>query len=265
MKIKMRQPLANIHPDAKIAESAVIEPFACISGDVEIGENTWIGPNACIWNGARIGANCKIFPGAQISCEPQDLKYGGEKTTAHIGYNTIVREFVTISRGTEDRCDTNIGSDSLLMAYVHIAHDCDVGDHCIIGNAVQVAGHVVIEDFAIISGTSAVHQFVKIGAHVMISGGSLIRKDVPPFIKAGREPLSYAGINSVGLRRREFSEDMITDIQNAYRYIYQSDLNNSKALEKIRASISSHPTIDQIIGFVEKSERGIIRGFSDVI
>ena len=261
----MRQPLANIHPDAKISESAVVAPFASISADVEIGENTWIGPNACIWDGARIGSNCKIFPGAQISCEPQDLKYNGAKTTAHIGDNTIVREFVTVSRGTEDRLDTSIGSGSLLMAYAHIAHDCNLGNSCIIGNAVQVAGHVIIEDYAIISGTSAVHQFVKIGAHVMISGGSLIRKDVPPFIKAGREPLSYAGINSVGLRRREFSNDVINDIQNAYRYIYQSDLNNSKALGKIRTSISSNSAIDQIIEFVEKSERGIIRGFSDVI
>ncbi|MCP4458223.1 MAG: acyl-ACP--UDP-N-acetylglucosamine O-acyltransferase [Cytophagales bacterium] len=261
----MKQPLANIHPDAKIADSAIIEPFATVSEDVEIGEGSWIGPNACIWNGARIGSNCKIYSGAQISCEPQDLKYKGEKTTAHIGDNSIVREFVTVSRGTDDKYDTKIGANCLLMAYAHVAHDCDLGKHCIIGNAVQVAGHVIIEDYAIISGTSAVHQFVKVGAHVMISGGSLIRKDVPPFIKAGREPLSYAGINSVGLRRWEFSGDVINDIQNAYRYIYQSDLNNSKALEKIKRSISSNSAIDQIVEFVEKSERGIIRGFSDSI
>jgi len=261
----MTNPLANIHPDAKIADSAVIEPFASISADVEIGEGTWVGPNACIWDGARIGANCKIFSGAQISCEPQDLKYKGEKTTAHIGDNSVVREFVTVSRGTDDRLDTNVGANSLLMAYSHVAHDCEVGAHCIIGNAVQVAGHVVIEDYAIISGMSAVHQFVRVGAHVMISGGSLIRKDVPPFIKAGREPLSYAGINSVGLRRREFSPDVINDIQNAYRYIYQSDLNNSKALDKIKSNISANPAIDQIVAFVDNSERGIIRGFSDVL
>ncbi len=261
----MKQPLANIHPDAKIAESAIVEPFATIAADVEIGENTWIGPNSCIWDGARIGANCKIYPGAQISCEPQDLKYNGEKTTAHIGDGTIVREFVTISRGTNDKLQTVIGNHNLIMAYAHIAHDCNLGDQCIIGNAVQVAGHVIIEDYAIISGTSAVHQFVKIGAHVMISGGSLIRKDVPPFIKAGREPLSYAGINSVGLRRREFSNDVISDIQNAYRYIYQSDLNNTKALEKIKSKITTNSAIEKILEFVENSERGIIRGFSDVI
>lgn len=261
----MKQPLANIHPDAKIAESAVIEPFATIAGDVEIGENTWVGPNACIWDGARIGANCKIYPGAQISCDPQDLKYKGEKTTTHIGDNTVIREFVTISRGTDDRMDTSIGPNCLLMSYSHVAHDCEVHNNCIIGNATQVAGHVLIEEFAILSGITAVHQFVKIGSHVMISGGSLVRKDVPPFIKAGREPLSFAGINSIGLRRRNFSSETMNDIQTAYRYIYQSDLNNTKAIEKIKDKIELSEPINEIIEFVETSERGIIRGFSDSI
>lgn len=261
----MKQSFPNtIHPDAKIADHVVISPFVSISADVEIGEGTWIGPNACIWDGARIGSNCKIFSGAQISCEPQDLKHKGEKTTAHIGDNTMVREFVTISRGTTDRLDTKIGAHSLIMAYAHVAHDCDLGEHCIIGNAAQLAGHVTVEDYAIVSGLSAVHQFVKIGAHVMIAARSLILKDIPPFVKAGREPLSYAGINSVGLRRREFQESTIKDIQNAYRYIYQSDLNNSKALDKIRSNISSSSEVDQIVNFVKNSERGIIRGFSDV-
>ena len=259
------KPTANIHPDAKIADSAVIEPFATVGGDVEIGENTWIGPGACVWDGARIGDNCKIYPGAQIACDPQDLKYNGEKTTAHIGNGTTVRECVTVSKGTDDKFDTRVGDNCLLMAYSHIAHDCMVGNNCIIGNAVQVAGHVEIHDFAILSGTSAVHQFVRIGAHVMISGGSLVRKDVPPFIKAGREPLSYAGINSVGLRRREFSNDEINDIQNAYRYIYQSDLNNTKAIEKIRAKIDANEAVNAIVDFVEASERGIIRGFSETL
>ncbi len=259
----MKQPLANIHPDAKIAESAIIEPFATIAGDVEIGEGVWIGPNACIWDGARIAANCKIYPGAQISCDPQDLKYNGEKTTAHIGAGTVVREFVTVSRGTDDKMDTKIGSNCLLMSYAHVAHDCDLGNSIIIGNAVQVAGHVTIDDHAILSGMTAVHQFVNIGAHVMVSGGSLIRKDVPPFIKAGREPLSYAGINSVGLRRREFSSETIAAIQNTYRWIYQSDLNTSKALEKVRNEVKMVDEVKQILDFIEKSERGIIRGFSD--
>jgi len=259
----MNQPLANIHPDAKIAASAIIEPFATIAADVVIGENTWIGPNACVWDGARIGDNCKIFPGAQISCEPQDLKYEGEKTTAHIGNGTVIREFVTVSKGTSDKMDTKIGQDCLIMAYAHIAHDCQLGNNIIIGNACQIAGHVDIEDFAIISGLTAVHQFVKIGSHVMISGGSLVRKDVPPYIKAGREPLSFAGINSVGLRRREFTSEIISHIQNSYRFIYQSDLNNSKALEKIKNEIPSGTHVNAIVSFIENSERGIIRGFSD--
>lgn len=261
----MKQPLANIHPNAKIADSAIIEPFATIAADVVIGEGVWVGPNACIWDGARIADNCKIYPGAQVSCDPQDLKYNGEKTTTHIGEGTVIREFVTVSRGTDDRMDTKIGSNCLLMSYSHVAHDCDLGDHCIIGNAVQVAGHVTIEDFAILSGMTAVHQFVHIGAHVMISGGSLVRKDVPPYIKAGREPLSFAGINSVGLRRREFSNETIAGIQQAYRLIYQSDLNTSKAIEKIQKESSQIPEVKHILDFVEKSDRGIIRGFSDTI
>ncbi len=259
----MNQPLANIHPDAKIAESAIIEPFATIAADVEIGEGVWVGPNACIWEGARIASNCKIYPGAQISCDPQDLKYNGEKTTTHIGEGTVVREFVTVSRGTDDKMDTKIGENCLLMSYAHIAHDCQLGDSIIIGNAVQVAGHVTIDDHAILSGMTAVHQFVNIGAHVMVSGGSLIRKDVPPFIKAGREPLSYAGINSVGLRRREFTSEIIAAIQNTYRLIYQSDLNTTKALEKVRNEVPMIDEVKQILEFIEKSERGIIRGFSD--
>ena len=257
--------MANIHPDAKISKSAIIEPFATIAADVVIGENVWVGPNACIWDGARIGNNVRIFPGAQVSCEPQDLKFAGEITTTHIGDNTVIREFVTVSRGTSERMDTSVGANTMLMAYSHVAHDCEIGDYCIIGNAVQVAGHVHIGDYAIISGMTAVHQFVNIGAHVMISGGSLVRKDVPPFIKAGREPLSYAGINSVGLRRREFSNEQIGNIQNAYRLIYQSDLNNSKALDRIKSEIPQTEDVAKIVSFVENSERGIIRGFTDAL
>jgi len=197
----MNQPLSYIHPEAKIAQNVVIEPFTTIYKNVEIGEGTWIGPNVTIMEGARIGKNCKIFPSAVISSIPQDLKFEGEDTLTIIGDNTVIRECVTISRGTKDKFKTVVGNNCLLMAYVHIAHDCVVGNNCIIANAVQVAGHVHIDDYAIISGTSAIHQFCRIGSHVMISGGSLVRKDVPPFTKAGREPLSYCGINSIGLRR----------------------------------------------------------------
>ncbi|MEY2894802.1 MAG: Acyl-[acyl-carrier-protein]--UDP-N-acetylglucosamine O-acyltransferase, partial [Bacteroidota bacterium] len=198
----MSQPLSVIHPSAKIAANVSIDPFSVIHEDVEIGEGTWVGSNVTIFPGARIGKNVRIFPGAVISAVPQDLKFGGEITTAEIGDNTTIRECVTINRGTSDKQKTVIGKNCLIMAYVHVAHDCIVGDNCILANAVQMAGHVTVGDFAIIGGSSAIHQFASIGRHVMISGGSLVRKDVPPFTKAGREPLSYAGINSVGLRRR---------------------------------------------------------------
>jgi len=222
----MNQPLAYIHPQAKIARNVVIEPFCTIHQNVVIEEGTWIGSNVTIFEGARIGKNCKVYPGAVISGVPQDLKYDGEDTEVIIGDNTVIRECVTISRGTIDKLRTIIGKNCLLMAYVHIAHDCVIGDNCILANTVQVAGHVVIEDYAIIGGASAVHQFVKVGAHVMVSGGSLIRKDVPPYTKAAREPLSYSGINSIGLRRRGFTSDKIMEIQELYRYLYLKGLNN---------------------------------------
>ncbi|MCL4170044.1 UNVERIFIED_CONTAM: hypothetical protein GTU68_066270, partial [Idotea baltica] len=200
----MNQPLAYVHPEAKIAQNVVIEPFTSISKDVTVGEGTWIGPNVTIMEGARIGKNCKIFPGAVIAAEPQDLKFDGEYTTVEIGDNSTIRECVTINRGTTDKYKTVVGKNCLVMAYVHIAHDCILGNNVILANGVQLAGHILIDDFVFIGGTTAVHQFVKIGAHAMIAGGSLVRKDVPPFIKAAREPLSFAGVNSIGLRRREF-------------------------------------------------------------
>jgi UDP-N-acetylglucosamine acyltransferase len=256
----MNQPLAYIHPSAKIASNVVVEPFVTIHKNVEIGEGTWIGSHVCIMEGARIGKNCKIFPGAVISGPPQDLKFEGEDTTAEIGDNTTIREFVTISRGTKDKYKTKVGSDCLIMAYVHIAHDCVVGDHCILANSVQVAGHVEIDDYAIIGGVTAIHQFVKIGSHVMIAGGSLIRKDVPPFIKAGRDPLAYMGINSIGLRRRGFSNEKISEVQEIYRIIYLQGNNNTKALEKIELELPPSKERDIITRFLASSERGIIRG-----
>ena len=197
-----RFPQANVHPDAQIGNNVTIEPFATVQKDVIIGDDCWIGPNAMIWDGSRLGKNVKVFPGASVSSIPQDLKFAGEKTQTVIGDNSVIREAVTISRGTTDKFQTVIGKNCLLMAYVHVAHDCIVGNNCILVNTVQVAGHVTIDDWAIIGGASALHQFVKVGAHVMLSGGSLVRKDVPPFTKAAREPLTYAGINTVGLRRR---------------------------------------------------------------
>lgn len=255
----MTQPLAYVHPGAKIAQNVVIEPFTTIQNDVEIGEGTWIGPNVTVFEGARIGKNCKIFPGAVISAIPQDLKFKGEYTTAEIGDNTVIRECVTINRGTSDRNKTLVGNNCLLMAYVHVAHDCFLGDNVILSNGVQLAGHITLGDFVIIGGTSAVHQFVNIGAHSMIAGGSLVRKDVPPFVKAAREPLSYSGVNSIGLRRRNFTSEKIEEIQEIYRIIYLSGLNNSAAIDKIELELAATAERDEIINFVRNSERGIIR------
>ena len=257
----MKQPLAYIHPDAKIAPNVVIEPFSVIDKNVKIEEGTWIGPNVNIFEGARIGKNVKIFPGASISAIPQDLKFSGEDTNAVIGDNTVIRECVTISRGTKDKFKTKIGNNCLLMAYVHVANDCNIGDHCILVNAVQIAGHVDIEDYAIIGGASAIHQFVKIGAHAMVSGGSLVRKDVPPYTKAAREPLSYSGINSIGLRRRGYSSDKIIEIQEIYRQIYLRGKNNSMALDILELEMKPSKERDEIIRFVRSSDRGIMKGF----
>lgn len=256
-----RFPNANVHPDAKIGANVIIEPFATVQADVVIGDGTWIGPGAVIWDGSRIGKNVKIYPGASVSSIPQDLKFAGEKTETYIGDNTVIREAVTISRGTVDKYKTIIGKNCLLMAYVHVAHDCLIGDHCVLVNAVQVAGHVTIDDWAIIGGASALHQFVKIGAHVMISGGSLVRKDVPPYTKAAREPLAYAGINTIGLRRRGFSTEKITEIQEIYRYLFLKGLNNSKALDQVLTDIPPSPERELIVEFVRTSERGIMKGY----
>ncbi len=258
----MNQPLAYIHPEAKIAQNVVVEPFTTIDKDVEIGEGTWIGPNVTIMAGARIGRNCKIFPGAVIAAMPQDLKFAGEKTTVHIGDNTVIRECVTVNRGTVDRLRTVVGSNCLLMAYVHVAHDCIIGDSCVLANGVQLAGHVEIGDHAIVGGTSAVHQFVKIGPHAMVSGGSLVRKDVPPFVKAGREPLTYAGINSIGLRRRGYSDQKISEIQQLYRLLFLGGMNNADALDKIELELAPSPERDEVVNFVRNSGRGIIKGYS---
>jgi UDP-N-acetylglucosamine acyltransferase len=257
----MKQPLAYIHPDAKIAEDVVIEPFATIYDDVIIGEGTKIGASATIMPGVRIGKNCQIFPGAVVGAIPQDLKFKGEYSTVEIGNNTTIREFVTIHRGTVAKGKTVVGNNCLLMAYVHVAHDCVVGNNIILVNNTQLAGEVVVDDWAIIGGMSAIHQFVRVGSHVMISGGSLVRKDVPPFIKAGREPLSYVGINSIGLRRRNFANEKIREIQEIYRYIYQKGLNISQAVEIIEAEMPASTERDEVLLFIKDSKRGIIRGY----
>lgn len=257
----MKQPLAYVHPESNVAENVVIEPFVTIDKDVVIGEGTRIGSNVTILPGTRIGKNCKIFPGAVLGAVPQDLKFRGEYSTVEIGDNTTIREFVTVHRGTSAKGKTIVGNNCLLMAYVHVAHDCIVGNNVILVNNTQLAGEVIIDDWAILAGMVAVHQFVHVGSHVMIAGGSLVRKDVPPFIKAGRDPLAYEGINSIGLRRRNFSNEKIREIQDIYRYIYQKGLNTSQAVEIIEAEMPASPERDDILLFIKDSKRGIIRGY----
>ena len=251
-----------IHPEAKVSQNVKIDSFASIHKNVEIGEGTWIGSNSVIMEGARIGKNCRIFPGAVISAIPQDLKFSGEETIAEIGDNTTIREFVTVNRGTKDRNKTVVGNNCLLMAYVHVAHDCIIGNNCIIANSVNLAGHITIEDFAILEGMVAVQQFIKIGAHSFITGGSLVRKNVPPYVKAAREPLSYIGINSVGLRRRGFSNETILQIEDIYRTIYVRGYNVTNALAIVEQEAPASKEKNKIIQFIRESTNGIIRGIS---
>ena len=252
-------PLAVVHPEAKIGQNTTVDPFAVIEKDVVIGDNCRIYSHATILDGARIGNNCQVFPGAVIAGIPQDLKFKGEITTAEIGNNTILRECVTVNRGTASKGKTVVGNNCLIMAYSHIAHDCLLKDNIIIGNASQIAGEVEIDDFAIVSGGSLVHQFSRISKHVMVQGGSRFSKDIPPYIIAGREPIAYAGINIVGLRRRGFSNELIENIHNTYRIIYQNGMNVTDALEQVRKEIPMSKEIEYIISFIENSQRGIIR------
>lgn len=253
--------LSHIHPDARIADSVKIDPFVTIQEDVEIGEDCWIGSNVVIHAGARIGNGVKIFPGAVISSIPQDLKYAGEETTVEIGDRTVIREFATINRGTSYSGKTVVGSDALLMAYSHVAHDCVIGDHAIIANAVNLAGHVVVGDYAIIGGLSAIHQFVRIGNHCILAGGSLAGKDIPPYTKAARYPLAYAGVNVVGLRRRGFSGEQIEEIKEIYRVMYLSGKNVTQGLKSLENDFDQSPLRDEIIEFVRSSDRGLMKGY----
>lgn len=257
----MNQPLAYVHPGAKIAKNVVIEPFTTIYNNVTIGEGTWIGSNVTIMEGARIGKNCSIFPGSVISAVPQDLKYNDEDTLTIIGDNVTIRECVTINRGTTDRMKTVIGDNCLIMAYCHIAHDCIVGNNCIFSNNSTLAGHITIGDYVILAGMTAVHQFCSVGSHAFVTGGSLVRKDVPPYVKAGREPLSYVGINSVGLRRRGYTTEKIREIQDIFRILYQKQYNNTQAAGIIEAEMEATTERDEILQFIKNSHRGIMKGY----
>ncbi len=255
----MIHPHTYIHPNAKLATNVKVDPFTVIHQDVEIGEGTWIGSNVTIMEGAKIGKNCRIFPGAVIAAIPQDLKYDGEYSKVTIGNNTTIREFVTVNRGTKDKGMTAIGDNCLIMAYSHIAHDCIVGNNCILSNSTQVAGHVTIGDWVILGGMCAVHQFANIGQHSFVSGGALVTKDIPPYIKAGRTPLTYAGVNSVGLKRRGFDIARINHILDIYRVIFNKGLNTSQALEFIEEEMPATDERDEIVTFIRESARGIIK------
>ena len=251
--------LANIHPDAKIGKDVKIDPFAVIDEGVKIGDGTHIMSHTVVLKNTIIGAGCAIFPGAVLGAIPQDLKFNGENTFVQIGNNTTIRECVTVNRGTKDKWKTVVGNNCLLMAYSHIAHDCYLGDHVIIANSVQLAGHVEIGDHAIIGGMAAAIQFSKIGAHTYIAGGTEVIKDVPPYIKAGRSQLSYVGVNSVGLHRRGFTIEKINSILEIYRNIYMRGLNITQATQFIEKELPDSDEKREILKFIKDSKRGILK------
>ncbi len=255
----MISPLASIHPETKIGANVEIAPFVFIDRDVEIGDGCIIDANATICQYTKLGKNCHVFPSAVIGAIPQDLKFHGEETWTIIGDNCVLREFVTVHRGTFSKGKTVIGNNNLIMAYCHVAHDCILHNNIIMSNTTQLAGEVEVDDFAIIGGGTLVHQFSHIGSHVMIQGGSKINKDIPPYIIAAREPIAYSGINSVGLNRRGFTPEQIHTIQEVYRLIYQGGMIISKAIEHIEATMPASAERDLIINFVKASERGIVR------
>lgn len=258
----MISPLASIHPNAKLGNDVVVEPFAVINDNVTIGDGTHIMSHVVIMPHSHIGKNCTVFPGAVIGAIPQDLKFVGEESTVVIGDNTTIRECVTVNRGTQDKMKTEVGDNCLLMAYAHVAHDCVIGNHVILANSVQLAGHVEIGDYAIIGGLTGAHQFTRIGAHTYIGGQSAIRKDVPPFVKAAREPLSYMGINIVGLQRRNFSPDDITTISQIYHLLFAEKHSTTTAIRMINDTIADGQFKQDIIQFIEQSRAGIIRRYS---
>jgi len=249
-----------IHPDAKLGRGVEIGHFSVVEADVEIGDGTVVGHNVTIFSGARIGKNCRIFPGAVIAAIPQDLKFNNEYSTVEIGDNTTIRECVTVNRGTVDREKTTIGNNCLLMAYVHVAHDVIIGDNCIIANLASIAGHVVIDDYVVIEGIVGIQQFVRIGRFAFISGGSKVRKNIPPFVKAARDPLAYAGVNSVGLRRNGYEDGQVKAIEDIYRLLYVKNSNLTKGISEVEKDLANNPYLKEILDFIETSKNGVIKG-----
>jgi UDP-N-acetylglucosamine acyltransferase len=255
----MISPLAQVDPRAQIGVNVEIGPFTTVSGNVVIGDGTWVGPNVTIMDGARIGKGCRIFPGAVISAIPQDLKFDGEETTVEVGDNTTIRECCTLNRGTKDRMTTKVGNNCLLMAYVHLAHDAFVGNNCVIANSANIAGHVTIGDWVVIEGVVAIQQFIEVGDHAFIAGGSLVRKNVPPFIKVAREPLSYIGVHSIGLRRRGFTDDQVRRLEDIYRILFVYNKNQAQGVSEIEKMADTSEK-KQVLDFISRSEKGIVKG-----
>ncbi|HQV33106.1 MAG TPA: acyl-ACP--UDP-N-acetylglucosamine O-acyltransferase [Calditrichia bacterium] len=253
-------PTALVDPHAELGTGVEVGPFAVIESDVQIGDNCEIHSHVKVSSGTRLGEGVIAHQGAVLGSAPQDLKYKDEKTYLEIGDKTVVREYATINRGTDYNWKTEIGKNCLLMAYVHVAHDCILGNNVIIANSVQMAGHVVIEDFVGVGGLTAIHQFVHIGKHAFIGGGFRIIKDVPPFILAMGEPLQFGGLNSVGLTRRGFTQEQLLEMKRAYKTIYRSNFTRTEALDHLRNAFAPSPIISDIADFLEKSDRGLIKG-----
>jgi UDP-N-acetylglucosamine acyltransferase len=255
----MISPLASVHPNAQLGKNVTIDPFVVIEDNVIIGDDTHIMSHSVVMPYSRIGKGCKIFPGAVIGAIPQDLKYNGEQTTAEIGDYTTIRECVTVNRGTKDKWKTVVGSHCLLMAYAHVAHDCIIGDHVILANSVQLAGHVEVGEYAIVGGLAGAHQFTRIGAHTYIAGHTVIRKDVPPYVKAAREPMCYMGLNIVGLQRRSFPQEKIDTISQIYHLLFVGNHSISTSVQRIKETVQDGETKSYILDFIEKSKAGIIK------
>ena len=258
----MISPLASIHPNAKLGNNITIDPFAVIHENVTIGDNTHIMSHAVLFPHTIVGKDCRIFPNATLGAIPQDLKFIGEETTVEIGDNTTIRECVTINRGTKDKWKTAIGSNCLLMAYSHVAHDCILGNNVILANSVQLAGHVEVGDYAIIGGLAGAHQFTRIGAHTYVAGHTVIRKDIPPYVKAAREPMCYMGLNIVGLQRRKFSQEKIDTISKIYHTLFVGNYSTSRAVELIKEKVEDNETREEILKFISDSRIGIIKRYT---
>ena len=257
----MIHPLAYVHPDAELGENVTVEPFAYIAGKVTVGDGCWIGPNAVVNDGAILGKECKIFSGAVIAGIPQDLKFRGEETPAVIGDRTMIRECATVNRGTAAKGTTVVGSDTLIMAYAHVGHDCVVGNHCILANNVSLAGEVELDDWAILGGHTAIHQFCRVGKHAMTSGGTMVGKDIPPFIKVAHNPASYVGVNSIGLRRRGFTGEQINEIMDICRIMFQNGYSYGKACRVLEEQMPDSDARREMLTFFAGSKRGAIKPY----